>query len=311
MDSNVSISQLIDSAEQHFQFGAYTRGIECLREALSLEPDNGFLHSYLSFALIETKRRTAALYEAEIGLSLSPDSSYGHYTLGYAYLVNQKFALASEHLDNAIEREPDNAMYHLLKSRIFFQQNKYQEALKTIKHALELAPNNCDVLTEYGDILLQLGKVDEAAEFYQNALQRGPQNINGLIGMGTVLLKNNQVQEAREHAIWALQQAPDYAPALRLFTQIKARSNPVMGVWWRLNNWLSNGSNTRMVVLLISGFLLFQVASIVLEDLGHKSVGEVVSMFWLGIVIYSWIGPAWFNRMLKKELETVSLDKAF
>ena len=66
MDYNIySIDRLIEQASQRYRYGDYDGGIQALKAALSIAPDNGFLHSYLSFGLIKQMRIFAAEYEAK------------------------------------------------------------------------------------------------------------------------------------------------------------------------------------------------------------------------------------------------------
>lgn len=310
-DMGVAVQRLIKQAEQRYRYADYSGGIELLKEALSISPDNGFLHSYLSFGLIKVKRQHAATHEAQIGLELAPQSPYAHFMWGNILKMKQKYKQALEFFATAISMEPENDMYHMAYGLTLVALGKNKLAEESLIKALELAPDDPDVLTAYADLLYEENNVNGAEDYYNEALNIEPQHIDALVGKGNVSLRKGDVEEAREHVLWALQQDPNDTSALHLLTSIKFRSNPVMGLWWRLNTWLVAGSQSRTILLLLGGYLLFNIASILLKDAGRVSLGNMVSYFWFGLVIYTWIGPTWFKKNLKAELKSVSLNNNF
>ncbi|MGB2427337.1 MAG: tetratricopeptide repeat protein [Alteromonas sp.] len=308
---HTSVDRLINQAEQRYRYGDYNGGIEALKMALSLAPDYGFLHSYLAFGLVRQKRLVAAQYEAQVGLELEPNSSYAHYALANLLNVKRDFKAALPHIEQALTIDPENIHYLELLSDIQLEQGNTKEARITLERALELVADAPDLLSRFGDYWLKMGDYKQAEHYYNEALAIEPQHMIGLIGKGNTLLRAGQVAQAREHAIWALQQDANNQSALALLTNIKARQNPLMGMWWRANTWLISGNNARTILLLISAYVLFRVSAIALADLGYELIATGVSMLWIGIVIYMWVGPTWFNKKLKRELETVVLNSKF
>ncbi|KZN59837.1 hypothetical protein N473_02675 [Pseudoalteromonas luteoviolacea CPMOR-1] len=306
-----SIDNLIEQASQRYRYGDYNGGIEALKAALSIAPNNGVLHSYLSFGLIKQKRIFAAEYEAKLGLELDPNSAYAHYVLGCLLHVKKDYQAALTHLEQAIALEPENPSFLEALSAVLLDKGRLEEAKSTLTRALEIAPDDPDVLAKFGDLWLNLNDLNQAQAYYNEALMIEPQHSGSLIGKGHCLLRQGEITESKEHAIWALQQDPNDHNALTLLTNIKARQNAAMGVWWRLNTWLISGSNTRTILLLITAYIVFRVFAIGLDDAGFETISSVVSMLWLGIVAYMWVGPVWFDKKLKAELETVTLDKTF
>lgn len=312
MDYNAnSIDRLIEQASQKYRYGDYNGGVHALKAALSVAPDNGFLHSYLSFGLVKQKRIAAAQYEAKIGLELEPNSAYSHYTLGSLLHIKRDFKGALLHLEKAVAIDPENVSFLELLSEIQLKKGQVIEAKKTLDWALELAADDPDILSQYGDYWYELNKLKEAENFYDAALNVEPQHMNSLIGKGQLLLRQGDISESKEHAVWALQQDPSDYSALGLLTSIQARQSPLMGIWWRLNTWLMSGNYARTILINISTYILFRVTIIELMYAGFVSIGLTVVIFWLGIAIYSWIGPIWFHRKLKAELKTVILSKRF
>lgn len=312
MDYSVSsIERFIEIASQRYRYSDFNGGIEALKSALAIEPDNGFLHSYLSFGLVKQKRIVAAHYEAQKGLELEPNSAYAHYALGRIYHVKRDFNLALSHLEQALAIEPENVRVLELLSSVHIGKSQFRQAKAILERALELAPDDSDILGQYGHYWYAINELSDAEQYYNEALSMEPQHLSSLIGKGQVLLRKGDIEQAKEHAIWALQQDPNNNSALELLTNIKARQNPVMGMWWRLNTWLISGKNARTIMLLILSYIVFNFSAIALSDAGFDVMSSAVSMLWFGVVVYMWVGPSWFNKTLKAELETVTLDKSF
>ena len=53
--------------------------------------------------------------------------------------------------------------------------------------------------------------------------------------------------------------------------------------------------------------MAYRLATILLVARGHKELAQGVRWAWLAFAVYTWVGPTWFNRALRKELEPVRL----
>lgn len=306
-----AIDRLVEQAAQRYRFGDYNGGIELLKEALSVSPDSGYLHSYLSIGLIRTKRLAAAEYEARLGLEMEPNSPYAHYTFASLLHVKRDFKNALEHLEQTLAIDPEDVDALELLSRVYAELGHLDKAKSALDKALELAPDEPDVLVCMAEFWVRQNQQDRAEHFFNEALSIEPQHLEALVGKGHVLLRKGEVEEAREHAIWALQQEPNNSAALGLLTAVKTRKSFLMGSWWRINSWLVSGNDSRTILLMISAYVIFRVLALALGDLGFEVTGAIVSLLWIGIVIYMWVGPAWFSKKLKAELQTVTLKNDF
>ena len=122
-----------------------------------------------------------------------------------------------------------------------------------------------------------------------------------------MLLRDGDVTAAREHCLAALQRDPSDVESLVLMTAIKTRSNPLLGLWWRYNSWLQQAGEARAVVILLVAFVIYRVVTIASVDAGATTVAAGVSVLWLALVVYTWIGPSLFHRALRKELASIQL----
>jgi len=154
-------------------------------------------------------------------------------------------------------------------------------------------------------------KADEAERRARLALELRPENHDALVLMGHVLVHRDRLDEAREHAVWALQQNPASRSALRLIVTIKTRRSLLLGLWWRYSAWMGSIGDGRAIVVLLAAFVAYRFGVITADINGKGDLRDLIEVFWLGIVAYTWFGPALFTHSLKKELETVRMDRNF
>jgi hypothetical protein len=50
---------------------------------------------------------------------------------------------------------------------------------------------------------------------------------------------------------------------------------------------------------------------LVAGDLGHPLIQGVLALAWIGFCIYTWVGPALFQKQIKRELEPASLHSKY
>jgi tetratricopeptide (TPR) repeat protein len=185
------------------------------------------------------------------------------------------------------------------------------KVLPLLEKALELDPENPGVLVAMGDYYLDEGDLDLAERYAREALTIFAQNQDALVLMGYVLLRRGRTEEAREHAIWALRVNPAARGPLRLMASVKARSNPFLGLWWRGSVWMGSLGQSKAIMVLIGAYAAYRVLTIVLRGTIPDPYVNAIQFAWLGIVVYTWVGPGLFRRMLTKELSKVSLRKDF
>jgi hypothetical protein len=63
------------------------------------------------------------------------------------------------------------------------------------------------------------------------------------------------------------------------------------------------------VIVLLSAFVLYRLAVIVAQQEGATAIAGGIQIAWLGIVVYSFVGPVLFRKALRRELEDVELRR--
>ena len=168
-------------------------------------------------------------------------------------------------------------------------------------------PEDPGTLTELGDLYLAAGELGRAEGLAVEALRIEPQHQSGRVLMGHLALRRGNIKTAKEHAVWALQIDASDRGALRLMANIKARENWYLGLCWRFCVWLGELGEGRAVAVLMVAYFVVQVSIQVLSDLGQSQLSRIVSFVWIGLCVYTWIGPGLFKRKLQEEISEVKI----
>ena len=302
--------RLYELALQQCSQGNVLTAIETLKKVLATTPDHAGAHAVLSSCLLDTKRIHAAKHEAKLALSLAPDSAFAHRVMASCLCAHRKFKQAEQHMQEALELAPEDPENYRYMAHVLDLQNshtKRNEIRSYLNRALELEPNDPDTLAALGDDKLSAGELTEAEKFAKEALASTPEHIDSLVLMGNILLRQGKIEQAREHALWALHIDASYEKALYLMAAIKARENPFLGLWWRYATWMGQLGSGRAILVLIGAFILYRLIAFSLTDLGYADVANLFRLFWFLLCIYTWVGPGLFDKMVKREIETISL----
>ncbi|MCU7851104.1 MAG: tetratricopeptide repeat protein [Candidatus Thiodiazotropha sp. (ex Monitilora ramsayi)] len=309
MDRN--LDRLLEQAVTQVQHGHLDGAIDSLKQLLSLEPDCAEAHAYLSMCLLDKRRLHAATKEAEIAITLEPEIELSNYAVAHVMMAQRRFKEAATHLDRLLDIDPNDERYYRMYADLYHLTNEKDKILPALQKALELSPDNPDVLADLSDYYFSTDDLKLAEQFAEDALHREAEHKHGLVAMGNVLLRYGKVDEARQHAVWALRLDPDDRSALHLISSVKARSNLFLGLWWKYNSWISNKGTTRSILILLGAFIVYRIASMLSADLGHSDIARIINYIWLGIVIYTFVGPTIFTKSLKKEISEVQLNREF
>jgi len=301
----------IEIAERYASRGQFNSAIETIKQVLADDPNDALPHGLLAKYLISILRLHGARYELQVALGLDPMLPFLHVLKARIELLENNPKKAIESCEQAMRLEPHYVEALLLKSDLLLQLEQTEEALKCIEEAANIEPDNVNVTTAFGEYYFDLGQNSKAFSYAHSALNNAPEDENANILMGCIRLKQGDIEEAEYHAKFVILNNPDSRAALNLFANIKIRHNIFLGMWWKFNNWAAKLSNIKMGLVLIIGFLTFNLVSQILYDLGYKGTSTVVSYTWLALVLYSWVGIPMYYKALKKELNKFQFNENF
>ena len=117
----------------------WSEGLESMRKAVSLEPNNPRLLSFLGQSLIYTKNYLEAITYLQRSIELNPRDAGTHYRL-YLAMVKARKKDATIHLRKALELSPDDVQLHNTIGWQLLRKGQREEAEKAFREALRLNP---------------------------------------------------------------------------------------------------------------------------------------------------------------------------
>ncbi len=306
---SVDPQRYVDDAQRLIDIGQVDGAIDRLRMALTEDPDLGDAHALLALCLLQKRRLYAADIETNLALTLAPEAPFTHWVAAELNLARRDFATAERHIDQFRALAPDLPSADRLLARCYSLTGRRAERLPVLMQALNKDPTDPETLAALASHHAELGELEQAWRYADEALRTSPENTSALVAMGEVLLKRGDVDDAREHAAFALRADPSDLAALGLLTSIKARTSPLLGLWWRYAVWGERVGPTRQVIVLLVAFVLYRLSTIVATDAGMNGLASAIVLVWLGVVVYSFVGPTLFRKALRKELASVQLSR--
>jgi tetratricopeptide (TPR) repeat protein len=306
---SVHLDRYLDEAERLLDIGHVDGAIDRLRLALTEDPDFAGAHALLALCLLRKRRLHAAGIEARSALALAPDAPLTHWVAAQLDLARRDVASAERHAEHFRALAPESPAGDRLLARCYALTGQRERRLPLLEQALEKDPTDPETLAELARHHNELGRLDVALRFANDALRASPENSSALVAMGETLLARGDVEGAREHAALALRADAADQDALRLLTSIKARTSPLLSLWWRYAVWGERVGPTRQVIVLLVAFVLYRVSSIAAAGAGAAALAGGIEAAWLAVVVYSFVGPVLFRRALDKELAEVKLAR--
>ena len=305
------IDRILENALRLQAQGAHDTAIHMLRSALAEDPDHPGAHTLLAVSLMHKKRLYAAESEARMALSLDPALAGAHQVLAAVLIGGRKLKEARAHLDEARTLDPENASVLVTLARLAIIEDDRVHARSLLDEARALDPDDIDVVVALGDLALLQRNLDDADERAREALELEPDGVASHVLAGQVALARGRDDDAREHAVQALRGDPTHGEALQLLAGVRAKRSLLLGLWWRYHASVAHLGETRLVFVLIAGFVVIRLLVIALRHMGNEGGADFAENLWLAWCVYTWVGPALFQRALDKELESVKLHKDF
>lgn len=305
------VEALLEQADVRMRLVDWRGAIDLLRRALAIDPDHARAHAMLALALLGAKRLPGAEIEARLSLALDGNDAFCHYAAAAVLRAQRRLREAWEHCEVALQADAADIDIYVLGAGIRALRGELAEARALLTEALAREPGHAGALTQFARLELDAHRYAEAARYIDDALRASPGDVDAHITAGYIDLVRGDIAGAEEHARFALGQDATERDALALWAAIKARRSWMLGLWWRLNAWVSLRSEAGQVSLLIGSFVIVQVAIILAAALDLDLALRVLRWGWLGFCGYTWVAPALFKRMLERDLGTVVLDPNF
>ncbi len=306
-----SNEDLLLDAQRFLEMGQLGHAIDLLCKLLGRDPNDAIAHAVLALVLVKQGRLHAAQQEASIALSLEPGIAFCHYAASIVAMLQLRYREAHAFIEQALTIEPGDADFIAARGRLYIIEERWRDAGETFLEALAIEPDNLDAMVGLAQAYRNAGYREDAERTVKEALTLAPANPEALIEMGWLHLQRGEADDAREHALWVLSENAEDESALSLLTAVKAQENWFLSLWWRFNSWMIHKSDAWRIGILVGLFLLVQIIGTVLRQNGITDAANSLSFVWIGFCLYTWIGPAIFEKQLQKELEKVRLQPDF
>jgi len=151
--------------------GDFVRAVDGFRDALSLDPQNGYTWCYLAWAYNELQPPSATEAEkaSREAIRFTPAYFWAYVLLGDALRIQERSADAISAYEYALILNPDHKSAHVEIGRIYFKQGNYHQALAAFNKA-EQTPA---VLVGISRSHLALGDIQKGLERLEEALADG------------------------------------------------------------------------------------------------------------------------------------------
>ncbi len=305
------VEALLEQADVQMRLVNWRGAIDLLRRALAIDPDHARAHATLALALLGAKRLAGAEIEARLALALEGGGAFCHYAAAAVLRAQRKLDEAWEHCEIALQADGTDVDVHVLAAGIRGLRGELAEARALLVEALALEPSHAGALTALARLELDAHRPEEAARYIEEALRARPDDLDAHVVAGFIDLVRGDDAGAEGHARFALTQDATDRDALQLWAAIKAPRSFTLGLWWRLNAWVSLRSEGGQVALLIGSFVIVRIAIILAAAADLPLVEQILQWGWLGFCAYTWIAPGLFRRMLERDLGAVRLDPEF
>ncbi|HEY0139048.1 MAG TPA: tetratricopeptide repeat protein, partial [Nannocystis sp.] len=262
-----TIDRWLEQAERMQRLGDHAAAISSLKQALTHDPEQPAAHALLAISLLSTRRLHAAAREAAEALHLAPELPLALYAYATVAMAQQRWPAAEAAVTTLLALEP-NDVANLRLAAEFHRREDPTRARKHLERARELDPDDPHTLVDLGQLALQQNRLDEAATLAEAALGHAPELSEAHVVAGHVALARGDVPRAREHARTALTNDPQDHEALGLLTAIKARENPLLGLWWRYQVFIGEPGSPRALGLLLGMFIAVRLVAIFADAWG-------------------------------------------
>jgi len=255
------LSELYEQAELALSQGNHARAEKYLREAVSLDPENGTLLAMLSEAVCEQHRYDEAADLAQRAVGVDPEDPYPQSTLTRALHRGQRYEESLPPAYELIRLTPRVAHSYLTAAASLYELERAKECLAFASQGLAIDGANMGCMHFRALALAQLKRSAEAREMVDHFMGvsagevlshtaagwvywwLGPEHdaeaerhlraavrINPLSewsheGLGLVLMRKNDLAGAREHLEEALRLCPEMPRARAALDRLDANQS--------------------------------------------------------------------------------------
>ena len=225
-------AQTLQEGLRALDFDKYESARNIFTQLTKKEPANGDNWYYLGQSYLNLFKEDSAQWAYNEGVKLAPNNASNYVGLGELLIATNKVEEAKAQFNKALSFSrgrdgmiKDAKTLRLVASALVSTDTKVvDEALNHIKNALEIAPKDYEVLVAAGDVYLEMNKGGEAATQYERAISVDTLNPKAYTRVASIWLRVRNAEQTLTDLQRALQRDPNYAPALKLMSELYYKS---------------------------------------------------------------------------------------
>jgi tetratricopeptide (TPR) repeat protein len=225
-------AQTLQDGLRALDFDKYESARGIFTQLTQKEPVNGENWYYLGQSYLNLFKEDSAEWAYNEGVKFAPKTAANYVGLGELLIAIKKVEEAKTQFNKALSFSrgrdgmiKDAKTLRLVASALVSTENKVvDEALNHIKNALEIAPQDYDVLIAAGDVYLEMNKGGDAATQYERAEVVDPKNPKAFTRVAAIWLRVRNSEQTLTDLNKALAIDPNYAPALKLMSELYYKS---------------------------------------------------------------------------------------
>jgi len=182
----------------------------CLRDAIQVDPNNGYAHYHLGLVeAFERNETDAARGSFHRSSELMPNNAEPRHQLGRLRYEAGALREARAHFQEALARAPHHASADYFLGRIADDADELELANTHYRRAAENDPRDGRAFAALGELYLRVGAVEEAVRVHREAIRMNSMDVDNRSLLGAILLARDDHQEAIEVFLAASQLAPE------------------------------------------------------------------------------------------------------
>ncbi len=296
-------AQTLQDGLRALDFDKYESARNIFDQLTKSEPKNGDNWYYLGQSYLNLYKEDSAKWAYDQGTAQAATNPANYIGLGELMMMENKKedakALFKKALDFSRGRDgvvTDTRALRMVASALVNTDNKVtDEALVHIKNALELAPRDYEVLVSAGDVYLEMNNGGEAASHYERAETVDPKNPKAFTKAAGIWIRVKNAESTLNDLNKALAIDSNYAPALKLMSELYYKSKKYDKAKYYYTKYLQNSESSlanrqRFARILFNGKEYEDALNLITDILKQKNAD--VYMYRLAGYSYYEVGDA-------------------
>jgi tetratricopeptide (TPR) repeat protein len=229
-------SQHLERAMLLYELSRYQQAAAEFKKALSDDPDDASIHTFLGSCFFYEDRYPEAEAELREGIRLSPDWSESYRILANCCFYQSRAEEGHSLIQTAIQLSPEDPNCFWTLSKLYTLQQNYTAALKAANQGLEINPEHVTCLQAKALVLGSLHRYTEGLDMIKIALNKAPESAENHAIKGYLLYQQNHLQAASDSFKAALSIDPQNGLANAMMTyaaKVKTQSKEQQ-LWQKL-----------------------------------------------------------------------------